>query len=413
MSLALSAGALLPGQPFTLVVDGAVPGERVQLARSPAGVGSGPCLAAAGGACLDLAAPVLRMGSAVADVNGQARWTLAIPAVPLGFEMAFQALALRGPGGASSALSNPIARAAVSSVTSLGALPAGSVVISELMTQATAPGGDWIEVHNRAAVTTDLSGLEVVLADGTAFAVDRSVIVGPGGYAVIGGARDAALNGGLWLDWVAPGLDLDAAADSVRLEAGGAVLDEVAWGPLFPAEVGASMSLSADALDAAENDAGWRWCAAVTGYGAGDLGTPGAANPLCANLPPNVPPVASALCGAPADHASAASIDTTASSDVDGVIVDVQVDFGDGATASAAGVDTFEYAYNAQGTYDVTVTVTDDRGGTDVATCVITPPPAVEDVELRPGVSYTALYSRRSFNFPAGPPAAGDAPWIV
>jgi hypothetical protein len=192
---------------------------------------------------------------------------------------------------------------------------------------------------------------------------------------------------------------------------GGVALDEVVWAPPspWPGEGGASMSLSSDAADVASNDEGWRWCPATAAYGAGDLGTPGAPNPLCTNLPPNLPPIASARCTPPDDHASAFVVDTTGSSDGDGVIVDVQVDFGDGDTASDAGPAAFTHTFNAQGTYDVTVTVTDDRGGVDVATCQLTPPPALGEVSLRPGVAYTGLVSRRSFNFPAGPPAAEDA----
>lgn len=405
MALSLSAGALVPGAPFSLIVDGANPGERVQLARSPAGIGAGPCLAAAGGACLNLGNPVSRLGSAIADGAGQARLTLNIPAFPLGREMGFQAVVLRGPGGASSQLSNPLLRTTGTAAAPLSALAPGELVITELMTQAS----DWIEVYNAHGGPIDLQGLHVTLGDGTDYLIDRPVIVDAGAYAVLGGERDAALNGGVWFDTALPGLDLQA-VDSVSLSYGGAVLDEVSWDATWPDAPGAAMSLSDDLRDVTLNDTGWRWCDAVTPYGAGDLGTPGAANPLCPVAPPNVPPVASALCTSPADATSYGLVDGLGSYDSDGSIVDVRVDYGDGDEVSAVAPALWQHVYYAEGSYDVTVTVTDDRGGTDSARCTMDVAPALASVTLTSTVSFTNLYNTRTFEFPPGPPARAGGP---
>jgi serine protease len=59
------------------------------------------------------------------------------------------------------------------------------------------------------------------------------------------------------------------------------------------------------------------------------------------------------------------TFDAGLSSDSDGAIVDYLWDFGDGGTASGLSA---VHEYTAEGVYTVTVTVTDDRGGTDVVT---------------------------------------------
>ncbi len=62
-------------------------------------------------------------------------------------------------------------------------------------------------------------------------------------------------------------------------------------------------------------------------------------------------------------------VDASASSDSDGTIVDYSWTFGDGATATGA---TAAHAYASAGTYNVTLTVTDDGGATGAATKSIT-----------------------------------------
>jgi PKD repeat protein len=80
---------------------------------------------------------------------------------------------------------------------------------------------------------------------------------------------------------------------------------------------------------------------------------------------PNSPPVA-AFTSTCSDLSCA--FDGTASSDSDGTIVHTW-DFGDGSSASGA---TPSHAYAAAGSYQVTLTVTDDRGATGSATRVVT-----------------------------------------
>jgi PKD repeat protein len=73
---------------------------------------------------------------------------------------------------------------------------------------------------------------------------------------------------------------------------------------------------------------------------------------------PNVPPTASF-----STHCDylACSFDATASSDVDGTITDYAWDFGDGQTGAGSAAD---HVFDKPGTYDITLTVTDDQAAT-------------------------------------------------
>jgi PKD repeat protein len=84
------------------------------------------------------------------------------------------------------------------------------------------------------------------------------------------------------------------------------------------------------------------------------------------NVVANNPPTASftsSLSG------SAASVDASASNDIDGTIASYAWDFGDGGTASGV---TAGHNYTSQGTFTVTLTVTDDQGATATKTGTVT-----------------------------------------
>jgi hypothetical protein len=86
----------------TFDVRGAGPGETVYLAWS-SDSGLGPCPAALGGACLDLAAPVSLLTAVTADASGTASVYAVTPDLP-GTQVCLQAGVLRGPQGADSVL---------------------------------------------------------------------------------------------------------------------------------------------------------------------------------------------------------------------------------------------------------------------------------------------------------------------
>jgi PKD repeat protein len=83
-------------------------------------------------------------------------------------------------------------------------------------------------------------------------------------------------------------------------------------------------------------------------------------------LPPNGTPTAKFVYSPSAPAAKAdTTFDASASSDSDGVVVGYAWNFGDGATASGKVV---THQFQAQGTYTVSLTVTDDRGYTGTTT---------------------------------------------
>ena len=114
--------------------------------------------------------------------------------------------------------------------------------------------------------------------------------------------------------------------------------------------------------------------------------------PVTATLPPNVLPTAAFSSG----HVDlTATFDASASSDPDGTIVSHAWDFGDGTQGNGA---TTAHTYLAAGTYDVTLTVVDDRGGQDTVTheVTVTDPP-----NLAPTASFTFGHTDLTANFDA------------
>jgi PKD repeat protein len=88
--------------------------------------------------------------------------------------------------------------------------------------------------------------------------------------------------------------------------------------------------------------------------------------------PANRPPTAAIA--ATCDTALTCHLDGSGSADSDGTIAAASWTFGDGGTASGLVVD---HTYAAAGTYTVTLTVTDDQGGTDSTSSTVTvAPPA-------------------------------------
>jgi predicted extracellular nuclease len=104
-------------------------------------------------------------------------------------------------------------------------------------------------------------------------------LIPAGGYLVLGNNTDFATNGGVDVAYsYGSGWYLSNGADEVvLLDVLITEIDRVEYdgGAVFPDPTGASMALLNPALD---NNVGANWCTASTSYGAGDLGTPGAAN---------------------------------------------------------------------------------------------------------------------------------------
>ncbi len=81
------------------------------------------------------------------------------------------------------------------------------------------------------------------------------------------------------------------------------------------------------------------------------------------------------------------SFDGSASSDADGSIVSYEWDFGDGASGTG---ETTAHTYASQGTYNVSLTVTDDSGASDSASTTVTVDPANQAPSANAGGPYSA-----------------------
>jgi hypothetical protein len=156
---------------------------------------------------------------------------------------------------------------------------AGQLVISELMSNPAAlrdDDGEWIELYNpSASESVALDGC--TLDDGSATkALAAGVRVAPLGYATL--ARSAQVG---FVPTQLLSFSLGNTDDSVALICGGVEIDRVSYGAGFPLAAGASMSLTATALDAIANDDANAWCLGTEPDASGERGTPGAANPPC------------------------------------------------------------------------------------------------------------------------------------
>ena len=151
------------------------------------------------------------------------------------------------------------------------------VVINEIMANPHAvpdERGEWIELRNLDAQPVDLRGWRIASANDAGVTVDQSVVLAPGGVALL--ARDAdgvprdtpayiygsAVTLGNNRDWVA-----------LRLPDGRTV-DSVAW---TSAAAGVSRALR-DASAPHADVASAAWTLSITRFGAGDVGTPGRRN---------------------------------------------------------------------------------------------------------------------------------------
>ena len=95
---------LVEGAPGPVTAMNADPGETVYFIVSTSGIGAGPCPGQLGGQCLDILQPQL-IGSAVADLNGEARLVVNTPAGLGGTTVFMQAAMVRGVGGIDSVIS--------------------------------------------------------------------------------------------------------------------------------------------------------------------------------------------------------------------------------------------------------------------------------------------------------------------
>jgi hypothetical protein len=158
----------------------------------------------------------------------------------------------------------------------------GDLVITEVMPNPAATpdtSGEWFEVM--ATRDLDLNGITLDRlgdsANGVVVQAERCLHVPAGSYAVFARSADATVNGGLPAVAGTFGFSLVSGSTTtpgdVAVLYGSTLLDAATW---TSSRSGASL----------QRDTSGNWCAGSTPYGAGDLGSPGAANAPCEVVPP-------------------------------------------------------------------------------------------------------------------------------
>lgn len=169
----------------------------------------------------------------------------------------------------------------------------GAIVITEIMKDpnVVADGvGEWFEVTNTTSAPIDLRGL-VIYSNSSqgeethVIASANPVTVAPGAFVVLGLSSNSTENGNVTVNYVYTTVTLANTSDDVLglRTAGGTVIDVVNISvATFPNFAGMSLSLDRNHISATDNDAAANWCPAQKKYNDYDMGSPGAANPLCA-----------------------------------------------------------------------------------------------------------------------------------
>ncbi len=165
----------------------------------------------------------------------------------------------------------------------------GDLVITEIMNnpmEVSDAAGEWFEIFNTTGSDIDLQGFVIHHDDmDPPHLVATSLVVPALGYAVLGNNSDPLTNGGVTVDYVATDIFLNNTVDLLGLEApGGLIIDDLIWDQASGLDPdGASRSLDPNFIDALANDDDTNFCEATTfiSGGAGDRGTPGAANDPC------------------------------------------------------------------------------------------------------------------------------------
>ncbi|MFQ6611259.1 MAG: endonuclease/exonuclease/phosphatase family protein [Fidelibacterota bacterium] len=157
------------------------------------------------------------------------------------------------------------------------------IVISEIMNNPNAVSdsyGEWFELTNVGAEIIHLDGL--IIHDGNTdthtIQSGGQLILPPSEYIVLGRNGDPELNGGLSLDYVYSGMNLNNTFDGITIQHPvGYVLDSVYYdnGGTFPNTPGRSMMLIDPLTD---NSLGSNWVESSQLMDNGDFGTPGENN---------------------------------------------------------------------------------------------------------------------------------------
>ena len=239
------------------------------------------------GTVIDLPDPLTSSGTVLSN----SLTTLTAPIAGSGTQLTVTFTAETDGGSEAVAFRNLVIAADDTVVT--GPTP-GDLVITEVTQNpaAVADGsGEWFEIQNVSGAAIDIDGWTIADDGSDSHVIDSGgpLLVPAGGFVVLGNNIDPTTNGGVTVDYsYGTSWFLANSADEIILTStDGVEFDRIEYdgGTVWPDPTGASMSLDPASASAVANDDGANWCDGVTIYGSGDLGTPGAANPECADDP--------------------------------------------------------------------------------------------------------------------------------
>ena len=225
------------------------------------------------------------------DPSIMAAGTITVTGVPVGTDVVFTAV-----GDATTSSCNLTRNVTSPFCGTVTCAAVGSVIITEVMQNPNAVAdnlGEWFEVYNTTANPINLQGWEFVDDNNASemFTVTTSLVIQPNSYLLFANNGDSTTNGGLPTpDYVYSDFYLGNSSDGIIIRCAANDIDSVVWdnGNTFPDPTGASMALDPTKLDATSNDVGANWHEeTVNTYGAGDFGTPGAANSPAAAISDN------------------------------------------------------------------------------------------------------------------------------
>ena len=161
-------------------------------------------------------------------------------------------------------------------------LVVGTVLITELLADPvnmSDADGEWIELYNPTEVAIDLQGWHLESGNDLPSPAFPPLVIGPGDYLILARSPDPSKVGTVVPDHVyGDTIALANTTDSLRLfDAGGLMVDQVAYSSGWPVKPGASAELLTDHYDHVDNDLATSWCkSGGPVYGLGNRGTPGA-----------------------------------------------------------------------------------------------------------------------------------------
>ena len=172
---------------------------------------------------------------------------------------------------------------------------AGELAITEILYDPSAVGdsaGEWFEVQNVSNEALSLVGLSIYDDGSDNYALDAGApwssgaVIPAGGFALFGKSGDSMANGGAAVTYDMVLKWLWQFSDELVLSNASGIIDRVI-GPGEPSLMrmhGCGHGFgSCGCVNLLSSDGSGKWCAAVDAFGAGDLGTPGSANP-CPSL---------------------------------------------------------------------------------------------------------------------------------